>query len=74
MVKNLISGPILAGLAQIWGHEISFVSFTSTRCQILSQVIIASNFKENLWSKLKKMPKTPHLKPDLGPLGPNSGR
>ena len=46
--ENLISGPILAGLAQIWGHEISFVSFTSTRCQILSQVIIASNFKENL--------------------------
>ena len=49
MVKNLISGPILACLAQFpppppHPHPNFFVGF-----------IIVDNFKKNVWSKLKKM-------------------
>ena len=45
MVKNLISEPILARLAQIWA-KFFLVGFTSTRCWALSQAIIARNFQE----------------------------
>ena len=46
MVKNLISGPILACLAQFPPppYPNFFVGF-----------IIVDNFKKNVWSKLKKM-------------------
>ena len=44
MTEKLILGPILAG-------------FTSIGCYTLSQDIIVLKFKENLWSKLKKMAK-----------------
>ena len=57
MGKNLISGPILACLAQIWASKNFFVGFTSTNCYTLSKAIIVFNFKENLWPKLKKMAK-----------------
>ena len=32
MVKNLISNPMLARLAQIWATKIFFEGFTSTKC------------------------------------------
>ena len=32
MAKNLISGPILAGLAQIWASKNFLRDFTSTGC------------------------------------------
>ena len=35
------------------------------------QVIIVSNFKENLWSKTQENDKKTHFGPDLGPLDPN---
>ena len=38
MAKNLISGPDLNRLTQIWVPKIFFVGFTSTRCLTLSQV------------------------------------
>ena len=47
MAKHLISGLILAPLAQIWVPKAFFVGFTSTRCQTLLQAIIVYNFKEN---------------------------
>ena len=45
--KNLISGPILACLAQMWFHEICFVDFTSHSSQTLFQAIVICNFQEN---------------------------
>ena len=57
MAKNLISGPIFARLAQMWGFHFFFLGFTRTRCQTLLQAIIVLNFKESLWSKHKKMVK-----------------
>ena len=48
MAKNLILGPILAGLAQMWTHKIYFVGFTSTSSWILFQTIILCNFQ---WQK-----------------------
>ena len=47
-------GPILARLIQIRATNFFFVGFTFT-CWRLSQATIVFNFKENLWSKLKKM-------------------
>ena len=32
MAKNLILGPILVYLAQIWASNFFFMGFTSTRC------------------------------------------
>ena len=55
--KNLISGPIMAHLTQIFSPQNFFVGFISTRYQTLSQTIIVFNFKENLWSKLTKIAK-----------------
>ena len=49
--KKLFSGTIL-------GPKFFFVNFSSTRCETLLQAIILCNLKENVWSKLKKMPKT----------------
>ena len=48
--KKTNFGLILAHLAQIF-----LMSFTSTGCWTLSQAIIVCKFKENVWSKLKKM-------------------
>ena len=48
MVKNLISGPILAHLAHIWA--LNFVGFTSTRCWTLLQAIIVCN---SFWTRYK---------------------
>ena len=61
--KPLISCPIVVCLAQIWAQKSFFVGFTSTRCYTLSQTIIVSNFKENVWSKLKKIAKNLILDP-----------
>ena len=57
MAKNLIFGPILAHLTQIWTPEFFSFIFASTRCQVVSQAIIVFNFKENSRSKRKKMTK-----------------
>ena len=58
MAKNLISGLILIRLlAQVWAPEVFFVTFITIRYQALLQAIIVCIFKENLWSKLKKMTK-----------------
>ena len=46
MVKNLISGPILACLAQF--PPLPYPNF-------FAGFIIVDNFKKNVWSKLKKM-------------------
>ena len=47
MTKNLILGPILAHLAQIWVPKIFFLNFTVTRCLTFLQAIILCNFKKN---------------------------
>ena len=47
MVKNLISGPILTRLVQIWVHQFFFVNFTSSGSKALFQAIILCNLKEN---------------------------
>ena len=47
MVKNLVSKPILAPLAQIQDQNFFFINFTSTACQTLLQAITVGNFKEN---------------------------
>ena len=39
------------------GPQNFFDGFTSTRCWTLSKAIIVCNFKENVWSKLKKVAK-----------------
>ena len=46
VAKNLMSGPILAHLTQIWVHKSFFEGFISSRCQILSQ---ARNYKHELY-------------------------
>ena len=55
MGKNLTSGPIDPTPPPPPPKKNFFVGFTSTRCQILSQAIIACNFQENEKSKLSKM-------------------
>ena len=45
MARNLISGPILAGLAQIWASKLFLVGFTSIRCQTLLQAIMQFQVK-----------------------------
>ena len=47
MEKNLVSGPILVPLAQIWSQKTFFIDFVSTKCHALLQAIILCNFKEN---------------------------
>ena len=64
MTKNLISGPISACLAEIWAPKI---------------LDIVANY-HHIQSQGKRMTQTqengekPRFGPDLGTLGPNSGR
>ena len=52
MAKNF--GSDFGPFGSYLGPQFFFARFTSTRCYTLSQSIFAFNFKENLWSKLKK--------------------
>ena len=73
MAKNLILGPILACLVQIWGPD--FFSWVLLildvrHCHKLSLYAISrKTYDPNLANGEK-----PHFGPDLGLLGPNSGR
>ena len=46
MTKNLVSGPILAPLAQIWDQKVFFLDFVSIRRLTLFALIVC-NFMEN---------------------------
>ena len=56
MAKNLILGPILAQI--LIPPNFFFMGLISTGCLELSLAIIICKFKENVWSKLKKIAKT----------------
>ena len=57
MGENLDLGLILAHFGPNLVPKIFFVGFTSTRCYVLLQAIIVSNFKENQCTKLEKIAK-----------------
>ena len=56
--KNLVSGPIMIPLAQMWAQKIPFRDFISTTCQTLLQAIIVCNFKKTKERNLRKQQKT----------------
>ena len=72
MAKNLIWGPILAHVAQIWCPKFLFCGFYLH--WILD--IVASNcmqFQGKRMIQPQENGKKPNFGPGLGPLGPNSG-
>ena len=72
MAKNLISGPILAGLAQIWASKNFLRDFTSTGCQNCRKHFSYA-ISGKIMIKTQENCKLAHFGPDLCPLGPNSG-
>ena len=56
MAESLVSGPILAPLAQIWTSKFIFVNVISTRCWTLLQAIIVFQGKlmNQTWENNKK--------------------
>ena len=72
MAKNIIPDSILTCLTQIWA-QIFFREFYL--CQILG--VVASyhliQFQETRMIQTQENDKKYYFRPDLGPLGPNSG-
>ena len=73
MAKNLVSGQILAPLAQIWTPNIFFANFTSTRSICIVASYHCIQFQVKLMNQTWENGKKPSFEPDFGPYGPNSG-
>ena len=71
--KKLNSMPDFGYFGPNFGPKIFFVNFTCTRCYTLLQAITVCNFKE-LMIYTQENGEKPNFWPNLGPLGPNSGR
>ena len=69
MANNLVLGPVLTRLIQIWAPKIFFLCFISTRCRKLS---LYANSRKTYDPKSIKFEKKTHFGPDLRLLGPNS--
>ena len=67
MVKNLVSGPILAQIFPALPKKF-FLSFASAKCYALLQAVTVCNFKENYRTKLEKMAKKLVLGPILAQI------
>ena len=69
MVKNLVSGPILAQIFPALPKKF-FLSFFSAKCYAFLQAVTVYNFKENYRTKLEKMAKKTSFGTDFGPFWP----
>ena len=65
MVKNLISGPILARMAQTWATKFFFVGFTSTRWQGIVTSCHCLQFQGKLVTQTQENGKKSHFGPEF---------